>query len=646
MDTKSFRLDINSLRALAVVFVILFHFDIAGFSGGFIGVDVFFVISGYLMTLLILKRQVTGSFSLRSFYAARARRIVPALAVLCLCLLLAGFWLLIPLDYYTLSRHAFSSLVFTSNFTFAQKLDYFEAAPLSSWLLHTWSLSVEWQFYLLFPFLILSLSAFQGGRFLKSGFLITLALSLFGSIVWAQIHPTQAFYLLPTRVWEFLAGGAIILFPQAFKANTALIGFIFIAIAACTYTGSMNYPSGWALLPVIGSVLIIASQPRHFLLDNKIVQFLGIISYSLYLWHWPVMTAAHYLGQPITGPVIILMLGITLALSCLSYFCIEVPFRKTSANTSSKKTLVKYALSILALSCLANIVILTKGLPARLPQSVQAAAAARAPANARQAECMYKGDSTFPACILGLEHMPPTAALWGDSHADALFPAFQTALVATKRSGLFFAYSACAPALDAVSRPQRRNLGRTWSPQNCAEFNDNTFARLIDDKNIKDIFIVASWPGYLEEDTEIFTNPHTTGSTGEPALAEYRAHVAKTLCALARERKNVYVLLDVPPMPANVPNTLAKKRLLRQTEDDLHITLATYHQKRHAEDHLLNGAKQKCDITILSPEPYLCDNDVCHGLNQGRPIYSDDNHLNAAGAGLLAPLFTQELKKP
>ena len=209
----AFRPDIAGLRAIAVIAVVLYHFGVKGFSGGFVGVDIFFVISGFLMTGIIFSKIETNKFSFIDFYLARAKRIIPALAVLCLVLVVCGWFFLIPGDFRTLGKHAASSISFLSNFIFWREAGYFDTSSHEKWLLHTWSLSVEWQFYIIYPLIIFTLKKILDTQSIKLS-IATLAISSFGlSIYIGNNWPSAGFYLFPTRAWEMLAGGIVFLYP-------------------------------------------------------------------------------------------------------------------------------------------------------------------------------------------------------------------------------------------------------------------------------------------------------------------------------------------------------------------------------------------------------------------------------------------------
>ena len=294
-----FREDINALRAIAVVSVVLFHFNHDWLPSGFAGVDVFFVISGFLMTMIIVKGLEKESFSILSFYKARVRRIIPALAVLCFVLMFLGLFLLSPIDYLNLGKHSAASLTFLSNIVYWTESNYFNPSSNEKWLLHTWSLSVEWQFYLIYPVALVLLRKFLTLNQLKVVIAISTILALLLSILVTMKSSSAAYFLLPTRAWQMLAGGLVFLYPVNLKANTKgpiqLIGLLLIVTSFFIFTSATPWPGYASLLPIIGACLVLVSNNGESLLvNNKITHALGKWSYSIYLWHWPIVVAGYY----------------------------------------------------------------------------------------------------------------------------------------------------------------------------------------------------------------------------------------------------------------------------------------------------------------------------------------------------------------
>lgn len=294
----AFRKDINGLRAIAVIAVVLFHFNPTWVSGGFAGVDVFFVISGFLMTGIIFRGLEKDDFSILKFYVARANRIIPALAVVCIVLLVFGWFYLTPLDYKTLGKHTVGSVGFISNIVYWRESGYFDASSLEKWLLHTWSLSVEWQFYILYPLVLIAVRKFISIKALKPFVLACTVLSFILSVILTYDWPTAAYYLLPTRAWEMLIGGIAYLYPitanEKQKRVLELTGLLFIVGAYFTTSAETPWPGYIALFPVFGTYLIIISERNNSLFTSNVVfQKIGLWSYSIYLWHWPLVVAIY-----------------------------------------------------------------------------------------------------------------------------------------------------------------------------------------------------------------------------------------------------------------------------------------------------------------------------------------------------------------
>lgn len=348
MAETKYRRDIDGLRALAVLPVIFFHANFNIFSGGYVGVDIFFVISGYLITSILLIEIKENRFSISSFYLRRARRILPALfCVIIACIPFAWLWLL-PGDMKDFSQSAIATVAFVSNFFFWLKTGYFDIEAEFKPLLHTWSLAVEEQYYLFFPFLLYVLLKLQN-KFVVSLLIVIVLISLLIA-QWGSSHsPTANFFLFPSRLWELLLGAITAIYltrnSSSYKSNKlineflSLLGLIFISMAIFGLNKNTPYPSIYTLLPTIGTVLIIVFSNNEVLvgklLSNELIVRIGVISYSAYLWHQPLFAFARYrtLGElkPITT---LTLIGITLVLAYITWRLIENPFRRTIKTKS------------------------------------------------------------------------------------------------------------------------------------------------------------------------------------------------------------------------------------------------------------------------------------------------------------------------
>ena len=640
---------------MAVLAVVLYHFGLPGFGGGFVGVDVFFVISGFLMTQIIAGKLATSRFSLAGFYAGRVRRILPALLALAGLLLVVGYFWLIPSDYKLLGHHAYVALTFTSNILFSHKSGYFERGQREQWLLHTWSLSVESQFYLVYPLFLMGLKRYRHGRFLKHGVSALFILSLLASIAATSMYPNESFYLLPTRMWEFIAGGLSFFFPLPRPKNgepyLAWAGLACILGATVFYAGDFAYPGGWAVLPVLGTVLAIKARGQNILLTNRVAQFFGDISYSLYLWHWPVFLGGKYFGLGFTPPQTAALLALATVLAVGSYRFVETPFRHAAKKTSQKKPSEARFLTVSLGGCviLASVGLLvykTEGLPARAEAGVLAADQETNDTTPRQGDCMADDTGVSPGCVLGAKTVP-SAALWGDSHADMLFNVLNEALNKSKRSAMFYSHSGCPPVADAVYAANSVHFGRHWHFDQCQVFNRDALDKIVSNPHIRDVFLAASWSGYLTGiDKVVFEEGDWADDANLPLRTRlYTAKMAQTMCALKAAGKNVYVVEPIPEMPENVPVALARSRLLYHRDAEIGVSTAAYAEKHETVLAAFDIARRQCGVRLLDPKSYLCGKVTCSGIRDGRPLYRDDNHLSVFGSGFLLPLFREALKE-
>lgn len=440
VNTKQFRYDINGLRAYAVILVVLFHFQIFGFSAGFIGVDIFFVISGYLMTKIIVDQIMSEKFSIWKFYLARGVRILPALLLLTVVIALVGWFLLIPEEYKSYAKHAASSITFLSNFMYwRESSDYFSAAAHDNILLHTWSLSVEWQFYIILPIILLIIGKIKRNRnILNLAILFGFIISLVLSYKFSQVSQTAAFYMIPTRAWEMLAGGLVYayfnkaIFTKLFKNVIEFTGFGLIFISLFIFKTTTLWPSFNATLPVLGSMLIlIANNNKSVLTKPKVFQLTGNSSYSIYLWHWPIVFFISYFGVNNNQVIVIIGILLSLFLGWISYKFIETPTRRYLTRIS---TLKSYMILIIVTGILAGtftLISFKNGIPERASQDYTKKVKEVVMPLPTNGWCFYSVDSISSLsvgkeglnCKVGaVDNFKHTALLFGDSFAGHNIP--------------------------------------------------------------------------------------------------------------------------------------------------------------------------------------------------------------------------------
>ena len=647
---SSFRADINGLRAWSVAAVIGYHFKVPGFSGGFIGVDVFFVISGFLMTGIVVAGLERGHFSTIDFYMARARRIVPALAVLCLALLVVGWFLLLPPDYRALGTHVAASMAFLSNFKFWDEAGYFDEASHEKWLLHTWSLSVEWQFYLLLPLLLwFAWRIKPTRRALAATVAIGLALSLAASVLATPRQPTAAFYLLHSRAWEMLGGGLVYLAsgghgwsPQQ-RRVAQLAGLAVIVGSVVGFSLQSAWPGWRAVMPVAAAMLIIAAAHRSAWTHHAIAQWMGLRSYSLYLWHWPIFVLLAYFNlQRDTGPVL-LGLVLTCIVAELSYRWVEVPARIHLHSFKVRRGALALGVGMGAL-CVAGVAIWSlKGVAHRFHPAVELAAAEAHNINPLRETCYQRQGVASPSCVYGGSEWKVIGV--GDSHLSAVITGLAAAQPNAPAGVVQWSYRGCL--FVAGMKKVQANADDTYK---CAEFIEWAMAQLETLPPSIPVVIVGRYAYAAMGPNESDLGAHTPdvyfskvhGTATPEFMAEFAQHIKDTACRLARQR-TVYLMRPIPEMGFDVPKTLSRRMIWGKPED-VSIPLADYTKRNAWVWAAQDAAREQCGARILDPLPYLCHDGRCYGSRAGRPLYVDDDHLSEFGNKMLTPMFAEVFK--
>ena len=646
MTSLVYRRDIDGLRAVAVIAVVLFHFGVPGFTGGFVGVDVFFVISGYLITSIIWCQRETGRFSFVEFWARRARRILPALFVLMAVVLAAGWFLMAPKDYEELGRSVRYQVMFVSNLLFMRQEGYFDPASDLKPLLHTWSLSVEEQFYIVFPLLLTLLSSrFKHWR----AALFALLVMSFGLSVWAvAVHPEKAFFLLPMRAWELLAGAMLAVAPISRMRLTAsaaqltsLVGLGLILVAVFAYDKSTSFPGAAALLPVMGVVLLIWANGQHGtwvgrVLSTRVMVGLGLISYSWYLWHWPVFVFGSYASVNTFGPLLTgALIALTLILGYLSWRFVETPFRERRLLASRRQILTAAGLGILVLGLAGQALRWTDGLPSRLSdQALQYARASEWRPELMACITDDKSPADTPFCRYGHPTGGPARLLvWGDSHATALIPALQDSALRYGVNVMLASSAGCLP-LEGLEHGAR-----------CADYNRRV-ERTLATEPVQDVMLVARWSLYLYGDAKGDHGHalHDAHGRYDRAVAEQRLAdgLRARVAQLRKAGYRVWLMKEAPLQPFNPPYRLSRLAMLRQPTAATGMPVEDHlRQKAFTSQLFARLAAADPGVKVLDPTPQLCDDSgLCRAEQDGFSLYTDDNHLSQAGAKLLLPVLT------
>lgn len=643
-----FRNDINGLRAWAVVAVGFYHFDIPGFSGGFVGVDIFFVISGFLMTGIVVRGLEKNKFQIFEFYMARARRILPALIVLCTALLLLGWWLLLPLDYMQLAKHVIASLAFVSNIQFWNEAGYFDVASHEKWLLHTWSLAVEWQFYILLPLAMLFVWKLRPGRsFMLMAIVASMLLSFVLSVVLTPKYVTASFYLLPTRAWEMLAGGMAYLLSSrcAWTARqrkwAEAVGVVLMAGAILGFDTTSSWPGWRALFPVLGTAtILLAAQPGSIWTGSVAAQWLGTRSYSLYLWHWPLVVALAYTNLRAEPGAIAAGLLLTLVLGDLSYRWVETPARVQLGKLRTAWGAAALLGTVGAVTAQGLAVHMHQGVAGRIPPDIGLVQHEALNKNPRQKQCHVEDRSSSPSCMYGGNHL--RAIVLGDSHAAAIVSAVAAAAPRAEDATMQWSFSGC-PTLQGVKTVREKS-------QLCGDSLEWAVQQL--KKIPRDIPVVianrhgAYIAGYNEKNVMkpvrfVYFSKPDTDFTSE-FQQEYAKRLIETACLLAQNRQ-IYLMRPVPELEENVPN--AARAMMWGRPSQVSISLQHYHQRNEIIWKAQDAARDRCGVKILDSLPYLCLDGQCLGIRNNRPVYYDDDHLSEYGNKFLVPLFAEIFQK-
>jgi len=634
-----YRPEIDGLRAVAVVPVILFHAGLAGFSGGFVGVDVFFVISGYLITTIILADLAAGRFSIARFYERRARRILPALSVVMLaCLPFAWAWML-PGELAAFGKSLIATALFGSNILFWRESGYFDATTELKPLLHTWSLAVEEQYYLFFPPLLALLWRWRRGLVMPAllgGALASLALAEWG----ARHVPSANFYLLPTRMWELLIGAMVawqhsrsprMMASRVVAEAAGLAGLGLILYAVVVFDAATPMPGLWTLIPVGGTALVLGLA-RHgtwaaHLLGWRPLVGIGLISYSAYLWHQPVLAFARI--RLITAPegwLLVVLLAATFGLAWLSWRYVEQPFRGAAPWLPGGRRIGLATLASIGAACLIGAALLAGGgfggrlSPAGLRfDSVTGPQDPLAPNYGLHPDCDAGGFVTPPTCRLSDQ---PEIALWGDSYAMHLAQALRDS--ASARPFVQLTLSQCGPFPDLAQN------GTLTSWQSCIAFNDAALAWIMGQDSVKTVVISSPFDhakaGLFTRDDTVVTDREAR----QAALATRLATLAQDLAAVGKQ----LVIVSPPPRTGlDLGLCHLRNRLMGAAPNTCDFPQGADHTHNPLPRDLLQRLETR--VTVIWLEDLLCRDGICRRSLDGVPVYRDPGHLSVAGSALL-----------
>jgi peptidoglycan/LPS O-acetylase OafA/YrhL len=625
---------------VAVLPVLLFHLNERLVPGGFVGVDIFFVISGYLIGSILLRELVEGRYSITRFYERRIRRIFPALFVVMFSAGVAAFFLLLPSDLAAFCDSVIAATFFFSNLFFWGEAGYFDAPAELKPLLHTWSLAVEEQFYIVFPVLLALIHRLLGRRaivpLLVVAFVASFALSAWG----VEKAPVATFYLLPTRAWELLCGALLAAgaLPVArvrwLREAAAVVGVALIALSMALLDRSSAFPGPNALAPCLGAALLIhagangGATTLGRLLGSAPLRFIGLISYSLYLWHWPLIVLVKYVWieeLPVAMQCAVALAS--LALAVLTWRYVETPFRDRSRTSAGVVFRMAFATLTLA-PAVALIGVLTAGLPARMPQSVVRLADVDSYRDPTSAQChmTYSRRATLSQmCRRGAPDRAATFVLVGDSHAGAAAGGVFAGASAAGVAGLQLSDSGYRPLLGLknVDEPDKY------------EWMNRRLVEVLRDPAIRIVVLVVYWDQALQY------RYRSMDGVALDSVDAVRSSLRKTVRAYADRE---FVLLSSPPTSAKFgANPAARAQLFHRTIE-VAVPRSSYEDSRRTYMEILNDLAREPNVRVIDVAEVLCDSVVCSGMLDGEPAYRDSNHLTNKAALLLAPLIAAALQ--
>lgn len=612
----AYRRDIDGLRGIAVLLVMLFHFKFSQIPGGFVGVDVFFVISGYLITGIIDRSTRDGSFSARRFYMRRVRRLAPAMLAVVAASFAAGAILFSTVEFLDLAKSSMSAILSASNIYFWLSSGYFDLESELKPLLHTWSLGVEEQFYLFWPFLVFGLAKLKQKGIALSAVCLLGILSLVAAEYALNTAPQAAFYLAPFRVCEFALGAILVWLPDLKKAPNLmkealfLFGLGFILFAAFTYAPEMRFPGLSSLVPSLGAALIIAAANPRFssrVVSNRILVWVGAVSYSAYLIHWPLLVFVQYTtGGDLSGLVQIFLIVTTLFLATFSYYFIEQPFRhpKSGFLGSTRGVATVCSAGALMLISLSISAWATEGWSWRVPETIRVAAADLPKSREfayREHRCFLQPEDPLETLTVTYfdECLQPKPKqknylIFGDSLAAHLYIGLQLAF--PDANFLQATSSACMP-IKGLSNKNRPT---------CGPMLEYVFDDYLPTVSGLDAVILVPRRGW----------------SGNAVALD------RTLSYLDSIDQKVIIFSTVPRFRESVPTLLEKSG----TKEGFEEVLRQNRKEQTDDRRVVQALADKYGAQIVWLEDLMCSDTACDAFSEDKLIYRDDAHFSTVGS--------------
>ncbi len=657
-DALSYRSEIDGLRAIAVTAVVLYHFGIPGIGGGFVGVDVFFVISGFLIGgILWSELAQTGRIELKSFFLRRIRRLAPAFFAMAAGTTAVAYLVLLPFEFREFGKSLIAATAWLSNVQFFREAGYFDIDSESKLLLHTWSLAVEEQFYIALPVLLLLLKN-GSKRFIIVVLLTAWVSSLASSLAMMGHSPTASFFLFPFRAWEMLSGVLLAIWGRETNETWrrgpmySWLGLALVLSAIVLVRPGPGFPGWQALWPVAGSVLLLLNGRGDNLVNRllaaRIPVFVGLISYSLYLWHWPVFTLSSYWRGDVSSPLEKgLWLTLAILLSIAAWAWIERPARRSLPDRALLPGFALLASMSISIGAWAY---LTDGAPDRFGPPARPHIDASTSFFHDWSRCSTPDKGPFQGlqtCAVGPDG-EPAVLFWGDSHLRAMMGGVDRAAKEAKTPALVIWHAGCPPLFGLA---KKESSATDAQDERCLTHNRRILEGLAEMKPLRRIVLVGRW-SYYATGTGVGVDEHNKiqlsaapgfDLVGQGQLALYESAWDLTVKELKNHFDQIHVLRQIPEMPRYISRDVARKLVHgHMNPDDLAGLLSVKEQELNQRvdqaEKPLRRLAANGSIQLIDTWPLLCRPE-CEVVHDGVSYYFDNNHLTIAGADVLRSLW-------
>ncbi|MDO8450422.1 MAG: acyltransferase family protein [Rhodoferax sp.] len=675
-----YRPDIDGLRAIAILSVVIYHAFPTHLRGGFVGVDVFFVISGFLISSIIFRSLQRGDFSFGEFYARRVRRIFPALILVLAASYTIGWFVLLPDEFKQLGKHMAAGAGFVQNIVLHQEAGYFDTASELKPLMHLWSLSIEEQFYLVFPLLIWG--AWRLGLNALSVALLLILLSFGLNLGGIERNATKVFFMPHTRFWELLAG-SVLAYVQLFKSaplaywlqrcvfhplvfrhppaaerrdailnNLLAFGGLLLIVAAVfgLHKGKL-YPGGWALFPVLGACLLILAGSGAWvnrkILANRWVVFVGLISYPLYLWHWPLLSFARLMeGETPSRNIRMAVVALSFVLAWLTYRMLERPLRR--GEKTWRTTAVLCAL-ISLVGCVGYMTFKHDGFRFRYQQLTANNAQFDWGSNNGNAGCKESYPDFSTSYCAKSKPTEPTIFLVGDSHSNHLYPGLAEVTLPTRDTVLHLSEHSCVPFFDVTTAIQGQPVFCTQLRNRALELAENI-------ESVRTVILAARWPIYIsgkDYSPHVEVKKHlainlTGNSEITNSSAVFEIAMKATIERLLAKNKTIIFVLDVPELDFDPKSCVDNRpaRLTNRIKQPCAVPRQEFDDRNRDYRSLVRSILEKYpQIKVFDAATELCDLQWCWAMKDNQMLYRDNNHLSVQGSLFIARGLAKMIQK-